>query len=104
MRLLDALFCLELALCHNIRHVESSTTRTLVGLSPSSTVLSVKKDIIAEFQDANARTKHRGKRIKFTISRAPNQSQLGLTGGDKTITNMLKCSKIDAENVASSDL
>ena len=36
-----------------------------------------KKDIVAEYQDAHARTKHIGKRVKFTVSRAPNQSQLG---------------------------
>ena len=35
------------------------------------------------------------------MSRAANQSQLGFTGGDETITNILKCSKIDAENVGS---
>ena len=56
-----------------------------------------KKDIVAEYQDAHARTKHIGKRVKFTVSRAPNQSQLGFTGGDETI-NMLKYSKIDAED------
>ncbi|KAL9983000.1 hypothetical protein ACROYT_G005120 [Oculina patagonica] len=50
---------------------------------------------------AHARTKHIGKKVKFTVPRAPNQSQLGFTGGDETITNMLKCSKIDAENVGS---
>ena len=44
---------------------------------------------------------HIGKKVKFTISRAPFQSQLGFTGGDKTTTNVLKCSKIDAENVTS---
>ena len=55
-----------------------------------------KKDIVAEYQDAHARTKHIGKSVKFTVSRAPNQSQLGFTGGDETI-NMLKYSKIDAE-------
>ena len=60
-----------------------------------------KKDIIAEYQDAHARTKHIGKKVKFTVSRAANQSQLGFTGGDETITNMLKCSKIDAESVGS---
>ena len=60
-----------------------------------------KKDIVAEYQDAHARTKHIGKKVKFTVSRAPNQSQLGFAGGDETITNMLKCSKIDAENVGS---
>lgn len=60
-----------------------------------------KKDIVAEYQDAHVRTKHVGKKVKFTLSRAPNQSQLGFTGGDETITNMLKCSKIDAENVGS---
>ena len=59
-----------------------------------------KKDIVAEYQDARARTKHIGKRVKFTVSRAPNQSQLGFTGGDETI-NMLKYSKIDAEDVGS---
>ena len=59
-----------------------------------------KKDIVAEYQDAHARTKHIGKRVKFTVSRAPNQSQLGFTGGDETI-NMLKYSKIDAEDVGS---
>ena len=53
-----------------------------------------------EYQDAHARTKHIGNKVKFTVSRAPNQSQLGFTGGDKTI-NMLKCSKIDAEDVGS---
>ena len=42
-----------------------------------------------------------GKKVKFTISRAPNQSQLGFTGGNETITNMVKCSKIDAEDVGS---
>ena len=57
--------------------------------------------IVAEYQDAHARTKHVGKKVKFTVSRAPNQTQLGFTGGDETITNMLKCSKIDAENVGS---
>ena len=59
-----------------------------------------KKDIVAEYQDAQTRTKHIGKRVKFTVSRAPNQSQLGFTGGDETI-NMLKYSKIDAEDVGS---
>ena len=59
------------------------------------------KDIVPEYQDAHVRTKHVGKKVKFTLSRAPNQSQLGFTGGDETITNMLKCSKIDAENVGS---
>ena len=59
-----------------------------------------KKDIVAEYQDAHARTKHIGKRVKLTVSRAPNQSQLGFTGGDETI-NMLKYSKIDAEDVGS---
>lgn len=80
-------FCLELALCHNIRHRVNCSE--------------CKKDIVAEHQDAHARTKHISKNVKFTFSRAPNQSQLGFTGGDKAITNMLKCSKIDAENVAS---
>ena len=60
-----------------------------------------KKEIVAEYQDAHVRTKHIGKKVKFTISRAPNQSQLGFTGGDETITNMVKCSKIDAEDVGS---
>ena len=60
-----------------------------------------KKDIIAEYQDAHARTKHIGKKVKFTVSRAANQSQLVFTGGDETITNMLKCSKIDADSVGS---
>ena len=60
-----------------------------------------KKDIIAEYQDAHARTKHIGKKVKFTVSRAANQSQLGFTGGDETITNMLKCSKINAESIGS---
>ena len=46
-------------------------------------------------------TKHVGKKVKFSISRGPNQSQLGFTGGDKTITNMVKCSKVDAKNVGS---
>ena len=59
-----------------------------------------KKDIVAEYQDAHTRTKHIGKRVKFTVSRAPNQSQLGFTGGDETI-NILKYSKIDAEDVGS---
>ena len=40
-----------------------------------------KKDIVAEYQDAHARTKHIGKKPKFTVSRAPNQSQLGYIGG-----------------------
>ena len=57
-----------------------------------------KKDIFAEYQGAHTRTKHIGKKLKFIVSRAPNQSQLGFTGGDKTI-NILKCSKIDAEDV-----
>ena len=60
-----------------------------------------KKEIVSEYQDSHARGKHIGKKVKFTISRAPNQSQLGFTGGDKTIANMVKCSKIDAENVGS---
>ena len=47
------------------------------------------KKIVAEYQDAHARTKHIGKKVKFTISRAPNQSQLGFTDGDETITNMV---------------
>ena len=59
-----------------------------------------KKDIVAEYQDAHAITEHIGKSVKFTVSRAPNQSQLGFTGGDETI-NMLKCSKIDAEDIGS---
>ena len=59
-----------------------------------------KKDIVAEYPNAHARTKHIGKRVKFTVSRAPNQSQLGFTSGDETI-NMLKYSKIDAEDVGS---
>lgn len=59
-----------------------------------------KKEIVAEYQDAHARTKHVGKKVKFSISRSPNQSQLGFTGGDETIT-MVKCSKVDAENVGS---
>lgn len=60
-----------------------------------------KKEIVAEYQDAHARTKHVGKKVKFSISRAPNQSQLGFTGGDETITNMVKCSRVDTENVGS---
>ena len=60
-----------------------------------------KKEIVAEYQDAHARTKHIGKKVKFSISRAQNQSQLGFTRGDETITNMVKCSKVDAENVGS---
>ena len=60
-----------------------------------------KKEIVVEYQDAHAGTKHIGKKVKFTICRTPNQSQLHFTGGDETITNMVKCSKIDAENVAS---
>ena len=60
-----------------------------------------KKEIVVEYQDTHARTKHVGKKVKFSISRAPNQSQLGFTGGDETITNMVKCSKVDAENVGS---
>ena len=52
-----------------------------------------KNEIVAEYQDARARTKHKGKKVKFATSRAPNQSQLGFTGGDETITNMVKCSK-----------
>ena len=58
-----------------------------------------KKEIVAEYQDAHARTKHVGKKV--SISRAPNQSQLGFTGGDETITNMVKCSRVDTENVGS---
>ena len=50
-----------------------------------------KKEIVAEYQDARARTKHIHKKVKFTTSRTPNQSQLGFTGGDETITNMVKC-------------
>ena len=38
-----------------------------------------KKDIVAEYQDTHARTNHIGKRVKFTVSRALNQSQLGFT-------------------------
>ena len=60
-----------------------------------------KEIVVAEYQDAYARTKHIGKQVKFIISRTPNQSQLGFTSGDETITNMVKCSKIDAENVGS---
>ena len=60
-----------------------------------------KKEIVAEYQGAHARTRHVGKKVKFIISRAPDQSQLGFTGGDETITNMVKCSKVDAENVGS---
>ena len=60
-----------------------------------------KKQIVAEYQDAHARTKHIDKKVKFTISRAPNQSQLGFTDGDETVTKMVKCSKIDGENVDS---
>ena len=60
-----------------------------------------KRYIVAEYQDAHARTKHIGKKVKFSLSRAPNQLQLGFTGGDKAITNTLTCSKIYAENVAS---
>lgn len=59
-----------------------------------------KKDIFSEYQDAHARTKHIGKKLKFTVSRTPNQSQLGFSGGDKTI-NILKCSKIDHEDIGS---
>ena len=62
-----------------------------------------KKEIFAEYQDVHARTKHTGKKVKFTISRAPNQSELRFTGGDETITNTVKCSKIDVEN-AGTDL
>ena len=57
-----------------------------------------KKEIVAEYQDAHARNKHIGKKVKFTISRVPNQLQLGFTGGDETITNMVKCSKIGKLN------
>ena len=49
-----------------------------------------KKDIVAEYQDAHARTKHMGKRVKFTVSRAPNQSQLGFTGGDEDVGSDLQ--------------
>ena len=55
----------------------------------------------SEYQDAHTRTKHIGKEIKCTVSRALYKSRLGFTGGDETITNVLKCSKIDAENVCS---
>ena len=34
IRIIHAIFCLEFAFCH-IKHVESSPTRTLSGLSPS---------------------------------------------------------------------
>ena len=51
------------------------------------------KEIVAEYQDARARTKHIRKKVKFTTSRAPNQSRLGFSGGDDTITSMVKCSK-----------
>ena len=64
------------------------------------TFFRMKKRHRCEYQDAHVRTKHIGNKVKFTVSRAPNQSQLGFTGGDKTI-NMLKCSKIDAEDVGS---
>ena len=47
-----------------------------------------KKEIVAEYQDAHARTKHIGKKVAFTISRAPNQSQLSFTGSDETIANI----------------
>ena len=60
-----------------------------------------RKEIVAEYQDAHARTRHVGKKVQLSISRAPNQSQLGFTGGDETITKMVKCSKVDAENVGS---
>ena len=63
--------------------------------------LECKKEIVAEYQDVHARTKHVDKKVKFSISRTQNQSQLGFTCGDETITNMVKCSKVDAENVGS---
>ena len=43
--------------------------------------------------------KYIGKKVRFTISHAPNLSQLGFSCGDETITNMVKCSKIDTENI-----
>ena len=58
-----------------------------------------KKDILAEYQGDHARNKHIGKKVKFTFSCAPNQSQLGFTGGNETIKMLY--SKIDAENVGS---
>ena len=33
-----------------------------------------KKDIVAEYQDVYLKTKHIGKKVKFTISGKPNQS------------------------------
>lgn len=59
------------------------------------------KEIVAEYQDAHAKTRHKGKEVKFTVPRAPNQSQLGFTNSDETITSMPKCRKIDAQNVGS---
>ena len=59
------------------------------------------KEIVAEYQDAHAKTKHKGKKVKFTVPRAPNQSQLGFTNSDEAITSMPKCRKIDAQNVGS---
>lgn len=57
----------------------------------------VKKEIVVEYQDAHARTRHMGKKVKFiyiTICRAPNQSQLRFTGGDETITNKINAVKL----------
>ena len=59
-------------------------------------------DIVAEYQYAFSRTKLIGKKVKFTISGKPNQSPARFfSAAIKQITNMLKFSKIHAENVGS---
>ena len=46
-----------------------------------------KKEIVAEYQDAHAKTKHMGDKVSFTFSRAPNQSlselELRFSGNDQ---------------------
>ena len=52
-----------------------------------------KKEIVAEYQDAHARTKHTSKKVKFNYYFSCTKSiatTVGVTGGDDTITNMVK--------------
>ena len=72
---------------YHIRHVKSSTTES-------------EKEIVVDYQDAHARTRHMGKKVKFTICRAPNQSQLRFTGGDETITNKINAVKLTPKTSA----
>ena len=77
--------------CQIQRHRNESGPIAIALNAPNA-----RREIVAEYQDAHGRTKHVGKKAKFTFSRAPNQSQLGFTVGDETMTNMVKCSEIDA--------